>query len=306
MSHSHGTPNLPWVVLVEDDEALQHQLADALERALPDVEVQRTPDPEVALALARDTRSRVLITEEQSLSVDGLTLAACVRQQRPQLPLIFLAEHVHVPRRSSPPRNRFDGSHLVDKPPRLDVFVALVSRVLHHSPGFHGQIETSGLMDLVQLVAMTTPTGALHVESAGAEGSVWFEDGSIVHAAFGEERGSGAFRSMLRLPSGGFRVEALVPAPERTIHTNITGFLLETACSLDDDNESGVRATQSMTAAELFERGLMAVRDKRYAEALPEWQQAAALDPDNRIYQHNLLRLQRLLQTGPEQFHVRR
>src|SRR5688500_9554792 len=78
MSLSHGTPNLPWVVLVEDDESLQHQLADALERALPEVEVQRTPDPEEALAWARDTRARLLITEQQSLYVDGLTLAACV------------------------------------------------------------------------------------------------------------------------------------------------------------------------------------------------------------------------------------
>jgi CheY-like chemotaxis protein len=301
MSHSHGSPNLPWVVLVEDDESLQRELAGALERALPEVEVQRTPDPEEALAWARDMRSRLLITEQQSLSVDGLTLAACVRQQRPQLPLIFLAEH--APHR--PLNKSFDGSHLVDKPPQLDAFVRLVSRVLHHAPGFHGQIETSGLMDLVQLVAMTTPTGALHVESSGGAGSVWFEDGSIVHAAFGRERGSAAFRDMLRLPSGNFHVEALVNAPERTIHTNITGFLLETACSLDDDCQSGVRA-HGMTAAEYFERGLQCVRAKRYADALPEWEQATALDPENRIYQHNLLRLQRLLETGASQIHVRR
>jgi CheY-like chemotaxis protein len=303
MSNSHGTPNLPWVVLVEDDEALEQQLAAALESALPHVEVLRTPDPEEALALARDTRSRLLITEAQSLSVDGLTLAACVRKQRPQLPLIFLAEHaLHA---GLPSKSRFDGSHLVDKPPRLDVFVSLVSRVLHRAPGFHGQIETSGLMDLVQLVAMTTPTGALHVESVAGDGHVWFEDGSIVHAAFGDECGAAAFRSMLRLPSGSFHVEALVPAPERTIDTNITGFLLESACSLDDDCQSGVRA-HGVTAAEHFERGMQAVRDKRYAEALPDWEHAVTLDPDNRIYQHNLLRLQRLLETGPERLRVRR
>lgn len=303
MTSSHGTPDIPWVVLVEDDELLQQRLASALERALPEVEVQRTPDPEEALALARDGRSRLLITEEQSVSVDGLSLAACVRQQRPQLPLIFIAEG----ERSALParKSRFDGSHLIDKPPPLDAFVGLVARLLHCAPGFRGEIETNGLIDLVQLVAMSTPTAALHVKSVSGQGTVWLEAGAIVHVAFGAERGAPAFQRMLRLSSGHFQVEPLAQAPERTVSASITGFLLESACSLDDEDASSVRP-RSVTAAEYFESGLSAVRDKRYHEALPDWERAAALEPDNRIYQHNLSRLQQLLDAAPERMLRRR
>jgi CheY-like chemotaxis protein len=293
MAHS---PALPWVVLVEDDEVLQQTLAGALERSLKDVALRITPDPEEALELARDSRSRLLITEEQSVSVDGLTLAACVRKQRPQLPLIFIAES--APHHALG-RNRFDGSHLVDKPPPLDAFVGLVSRVLHQAPGFHGEVCTSGLVDLVQIVAMTTPTAALHLESSFGRGSVWFEDGEIVHVSFGAERGSAAFRRLLRLPSGSFRIEAMAAAPDRSVAGSTTGFLLENACGLDEDGDSGLREC-SPSAAEYFESGMQAVRKKRYQEALPDWKQAAALDPENRIYQHNLLRLLRLLDAASQ------
>lgn len=287
-----SSPDLPWVVLVEDDEALQQTLATALERSFKNVAVRPTNDPEEALELARDSRSRLLITEQQSLSVDGLSLAACVRRQRPQLPLIFLADSpAHAALKHS---MHFDGSHLVDKPPPLDAFVGLVSRVLHNGPGLRGEICASGLSELVQLVAMTTPSAALHLESGSQRGSVWFEDGAIVHVTFGAECGAPAFRRMLRMSAGSFRVEAMAPAPERTVVCSMTGLLLESACELDEEVESGVHDC-SLGAADYFESGLQAAREKRYRDALPDWERAAALDPDNRIYQHNLLRLRRLL-----------
>jgi CheY-like chemotaxis protein len=298
MLSSHDTPQSPRVVLVEDDEMLQSLLARALERALPEVELQSTADPEEALHLARDHRSRLLITEAQSVSVDGVTLAACVRQQRPLLPLIFLAD---AP--GSFPAARiggFDGFHLIDKPPQIEQFVGLVTRVLHHAPGFRGEVSATGLIDLVQLVATTTPTAALHLESPGGRGTVWFEDGAIVHAAFGRECGAPAFHDMLRLASGSFSIEAMANAPEHTISSSITGFLLESMCALDEECASGVR-TRTASAADYFENGLQAVRDKRYGIALAEWEQAAALEPTNRIYQHNLMRLRRMIQADHEQ-----
>ncbi len=44
-------------------------------------------------------------------------------------------------------------------------------------------------------------------------------------------------------------------------------------------------------AARCFDRGLSLLRDKLFAAALEEWERAAVLDPDNRMYQVNLKRL---------------
>lgn len=347
----------PWVVLVEDDESLSGQLGNALSRALPELAIQCTPDADVALELVRDSRSRLLITEVQTACVDGLALAACARRGRPELPLIFLVDarltsgSVRVP--------NLPGSHLVDKPPRLDHFVDLVAHVLEPAAGFHGELSTSGVFELVQLAAMVAPNGALRLAGRGGSGAVWFEGGSVVHAVFGGARGSAAFQRMLALPAGQFSIDAAACAPERSVSVSTMALLLDAARVLDEardfdeaaearafdeaaearDREAlaalhgveqrtsahqsgasretrdshvalrAVRAPHELgewevaragSAAVHFERGLSAVERKDYAAALPHWEAAAEIDPENRLYQHNLMRLRRLVEVNGE------
>lgn len=368
LSSNHSTES-PWVVLVEDDESLRGLLAGALERALPAFEVQRTPDADVALQLVRDTRSRLLITEAQTTSVDGLALAACARRQRPQLPLIFLAD-ARAPAASARAAH-LGGTHLIDKPPRLDQFVDLVARLLEPAPGFHGELSTAGAFELVQLAAMVAPSGALQLSGAEGTGTIWFENGSVVHAATARERGNAAFQRMLGWRSGQFRIDAAARAPERSVTANTMALLLDAARLLDEGIEARARPRQAEPearadareldvdaradarqsdgrvearapaagarapahergsdafgvtpdshvalrsvrepeasgrrvtgrAADHFESGLQAVWHKKYADALPQWERAAALEPENRLYQHNLVRLRNLINLDRE------
>lgn len=52
--------------------------------------------------------------------------------------------------------------------------------------------------------------------------------------------------------------------------------------------------TPLQRAAESFELGMQLAQEKRYEEALNEWERAAELAPDNRTYQFNLRRLREL------------
>jgi len=52
--------------------------------------------------------------------------------------------------------------------------------------------------------------------------------------------------------------------------------------------------TPQQRALESFERGMQLAQDKRYDEALNEWERATELAPDNRTYQFNLRRLREL------------
>lgn len=289
------------VVLVEDDEPLQRQLAGALERALPDVEVTRTPDADDALKLVCDARSRLLITEAQSDAVDGLTLAACARRQRPTLPVIFLGGESG---RASERLIGFSGAHRVDKPPHLGRFVGLVARCLDTPRGFRGELASSDLIELVQLVLMTMQSGALHITAPEGRGTLWIEQGSIVHALSGAQRGADAFQHMLRWTGGGFSVDPGEKAPERSITFTTTQLLLESTRILDEESSrelpipTAMERQQEERAAEHFERGLEAVHHKRYQDALVEWELAAASEPDNRVYQHNLRRLRAMMTLG--------
>jgi CheY-like chemotaxis protein len=291
------TTGQPWIVLVEDDEALERELAGALERALPDIAVRRTPDADVALELVQDGRSCLLITEAHGKLVDGVALAACVRRQRPRLPLIFLSEERAAARAQLA---TFDGSHVVDKPPQLERLAALVARIVGASTGFRGELSSHDLTELVQLVALTMPTGALHLSAAEGSGTIWLDQGMIVHAATDGHQGATAFQRMLEWTRGSFQLDEHGVPPRRTITLTTTQLLLESARILDEEAVHG-RLERSGTlpvlrsAAEHFERGLDAVHEKRYLDALPEWERAAESEPDNRVYQHNLKRLRELL-----------
>jgi CheY-like chemotaxis protein len=304
MGYVQQTAEHPWVVLVEDDEGLERELSDALERALPAVEVQRTPDADVALRLVRDARSRLLITEAHSASVDGLTLAACARKTRPNMPLIFLGDGDAAKSRIA----SLGAAHLLEKPPHLGRLVGLVSRVIEAPHGFRGQLLSRDLLELVQLVALAAPTGALHLSAPEGRGTMWLEGGMIVHAGVEGEQGASAFRRMMRWTSGEFSLDLEAFAPAHTISLTTTQLLLDSARLLDEEAVNTQSACRRIpqesgpvmivrTAAEHFERGLDAVQHKSYPVALAEWERAAALDPDNRIYQHNLRRLRGLIDT---------
>ena len=54
--------------------------------------------------------------------------------------------------------------------------------------------------------------------------------------------------------------------------------------------------TPSSEAASCFDRGLSYLGTKDYDLALPEWERACQLEPDNRTYQTNLKRLRARMQ----------
>jgi Domain of unknown function (DUF4388) len=192
--------------------------------------------------------------------------------------------------------------------------------------GFRGELAISGVLELVQLVVLVAPSGALRLSGPAGSGSVWFEDGSVVHAAFEQECGTAAFQRMLSWRSGHFTLEPAARAPERSVTESTMGLLLDAARVLDETlrayagageternpyevpHESGVLLRtlrdsgerDAVLPADHFERGLSAVWRKDYATALPHWERAALLEPDNRRYRHNLARLRHLIDVDRE------
>jgi hypothetical protein len=182
--------------------------------------------------------------------------------------------------------------------------VGLVARCLDTPRGFRGELASSDLIELVQLVLMTTSSGALHITAPEGRGTLWIDQGSIVHAACAGERGAAAFQYMLRWTGGGFSVDPSVTPPERSITFTTTQLLLESTRILDEESShelplpSASERQLEERAAEHFERGLEAVHHKHYADALVEWELAVASEPDNRLYQHNLRRLRAIMTLG--------
>ena len=108
---------------------------------------------------------------------------------------------------------------------------------------------------------------------------------------------------MLHWTGGGFSVDPSAVAPVKTITFTTTQLLLECTRILDEEASGPIALPRAIErkeerAAEHFDRGLEAVHDKHYQDALREWELAVASEPENRLYQHNLRRLRALMTLG--------
>lgn len=90
--------------------------------------------------------------------------------------------------------------------------------------------------DIVQVLHRGQKTGELHLSSDGHEGTILFQQGAIVHAAFRGLRGEEAFYVLVRLASGQFSIDPDVTPSERTITSSAEMLLLEGMRRLDEAN----------------------------------------------------------------------
>jgi CheY-like chemotaxis protein len=332
------------IILVEDDEVLQRQLLNLLRKSFSDLDVRDAKDEDDALSLLEDESSRLLITDAQNHSFDGIALATSARKLRPTLPVIVMSNSGQAPRSGTNPPLK---ASWLKRPPKAERLLGLVKTMLSEPVGFTGSISIQALAELVQLLCMANVSGALHVEHGTQRGVLWFERGSIVDAALDGIHGAEVVQRMLRWQGGSFSLEREARAERTSIRVPAMQLLLEAVQVIDQESHSGVRessaavrvearvevatppsrssivpatkraaasqapapswqttlhslvmeeleserSTPAERAAESFQRGMEFAQQKKYEDALREWERAAALDPANRTYQVNLRRL---------------
>lgn len=116
--------------------------------------------------------------------------------------------------------------------------------------GITGQLENMGLTDIVQTLAIGLKTACVELAHDGQEGSIWFRDGSIVHAQSGEKQGEPAFYDMLRWRTGEFVIEHGVRNRRSTIQNDPMFLIME-----------GMRLIDEATVAEVGETDIPASHD---------------------------------------------
>lgn len=104
--------------------------------------------------------------------------------------------------------------------------VRLRSEVGRWVPGAGAGIATTLLSDVLALYARAGRTGALDVRSPGRTGSVWFEDGEVVHAACGAQVGKTALFEVLCWNEGRFAFRT-GPPPARSLSDSVPELLAQ-------------------------------------------------------------------------------
>ncbi len=175
--------------------------------------VRGTTDPEDALAWIACERPAVLVT-----SGDGVHTPVVdeLRGRWGPVPVVL----THGPRIESvlPP--------VVHLPAPVDP-VRLRSEVMHWVPApGAGSIAITLLSEVLALYARAGRTGVLDVRSPARTGSVWFEDGELVHAACGPRTGKPALFEVLCWNEGRFAFRAGAP-PLRSLQGSVPELLAQ-------------------------------------------------------------------------------
>jgi phosphate transport system substrate-binding protein len=92
-----------------------------------------------------------------------------------------------------------------------------------------GDVNTLALADLVQVSALNLRTCQIHVIAPHAEGDIYIDRGSVVHAWWGDLVGAEAVYAMLNTPDVGFHVRTGVAAEAQTIAASWQQLVMESA-----------------------------------------------------------------------------
>jgi response regulator RpfG family c-di-GMP phosphodiesterase len=104
--------------------------------------------------------------------------------------------------------------------------------------GVTGQLDSFGLPDIVQTLAIGTKTALVTVAQGDASGRIWFRDGAVVHARCGELSGEPAFHAMARWTTGEFTIEHGVASRRVTIECDPMFLVMESMRLLDEASAS--------------------------------------------------------------------
>jgi len=97
-----------------------------------------------------------------------------------------------------------------------------------------GNVTELSLVDLIQMACIERDTARLIVEREQGRGSVFFDQGEIVHAQAGDKEGPEALYEILSWTTGNFRLDKGIKAEQRTVSGTWTAHLLEALVRIDN------------------------------------------------------------------------
>lgn len=110
-----------------------------------------------------------------------------------------------------------------------------------------GNLKDLKLTNIVQLNCMEKNEAMFSVEHFKTVGRIYFAEGNIVHATYGQLEGEDAVYRILQIKEGAFKVESNVPPPKRTITGPWSNLILEGLRLIDEAREAKSEALAKLT-----------------------------------------------------------
>lgn len=233
------------VLLVDDNPMVLEMLRQALAHFST---VQPMSDAADALLKAIEDKPDLIIADYAMNGMDGRQLLQKIKSRNASagIPVILMASKVDINEKLKTVQDTVED--FIEKPFFLKDAAARIKKVVdkislekmaREAPGesvLRGSLAQMNVLDLLQSLDMGRKTCALTLTNNGEKCNMYFTEGQINHAVYGDLKGDPAVYKVLTWTAGTFEIDFAGSSSEQTITQSSQGILLEGLRLLDEAN----------------------------------------------------------------------
>ena len=233
------------VLLVDDNPMIVEMLRQALAHFST---VQTMPDAADALLKVIEDRPDLIIADYTMEGMDGRQLLQKIKSRNASatIPVMLMASKTDINEKLKAVADTVED--FIEKPFFLKEAAAKIKKVVdkislekmaREAPGdavVRGSLAQMNVLDLLQSLDMGRKTCALTLTNNGDKCRMFFTEGQINHAAYGDLKGDSAVYKVLAWPNGSFEIDFAGSSSEQTTTQSTQGLLLEGLRLLDEAN----------------------------------------------------------------------
>ncbi len=224
--------NFKKVLIVDDEETLTWSMAKSLSKDKDKYEVIIANNGGEALAQLEKNKIDLVITDIRMPDINGLDLLVKIKKGYPQTKVIIMTAYGSSDVQKE--ANQRGSLYYVEKPFEISDIRKIIIDLIGKKKGFHGKVIGLQLTDVIQMNCLSRLTTALIITRDGEKGIIYVNEGEIIHAECGDQKGTEAFYSILSWQEGEFVSNIGFIPPVQTIYQNWEHLLIEAMRRNDD------------------------------------------------------------------------
>jgi len=220
------------VLIVDDEEDLTWSIAKHLSKDKDRFTILTVNSGADALELLSRKKVEMVISDIRMPEINGLDLLLKIKENYPDTKVIIMTAYGSSEIQQQ--ANKLGCFRYIEKPFNIQELRDLILDSIEARHGFAGTISELQLSDLIQMNCLGRLTNAVEVSSGQQKGTIFFEDGNIVHAQIGNLMGDEAFYEIISWEAGSFKLNKGLKAERESILKGWQSLLLEGLRRVDE------------------------------------------------------------------------
>ncbi len=213
------------VLIVDDEETLTWSMAKSLSRDKDKYDVMIANSGREALSMLKKSKIDLVISDIRMSDMNGLDLLVQIKLEYPQTKVIIMTAYGSSDVQKE--ANRRGSLYYIEKPFEISDIRRIIIDLIGRKKGFQGKVFDVQLADIIQMNCLGRLTTALIITRDGEKGIIYFNEGEVIHAECGDDKGTEAFYRILGWEEGEFISNIGFVPPVQTIYQNWEHLLFE-------------------------------------------------------------------------------